>query len=185
MALPVPRRAGIEPQTSASESRHPINKAISLYTHTHTHLDFFLAGAFARLAGLAERVGLPPASDRLFLLFLTRSVRRLSYVLFCLWVSPPTDRFVWFVFDSEESFSFSLVQYLILHACCGLVLVFMLMFSSCCLTRRRLFGPDGTPYVVLWRPEALDCRVDIPPETFSGLDRKPPSLGFEPQTSCI
>ena len=32
------------------------------------------------------------------------------------------------------------------------------------LTRRSLFGPDGMPCVVLWRPEALDCRVLIPPE---------------------
>ena len=41
------------------------------------------------------------------------------------------------------------------------------------------------PYVVLWRPEALDSRVLIPPEAWSGLTRNPPSLGFEPQTSCI
>ena len=26
------------------------------------------------------------------------------------------------------------------------------------------FGPDGMPCVVLWRPQALDCRVLIPPE---------------------
>ena len=25
-------------------------------------------------------------------------------------------------------------------------------------------GPDGMPCVVLWRPEALDCRAPIPPE---------------------
>ena len=36
-----------------------------------------------------------------------------------------------------------------------------------CLTRRSLFGPDGMPCVVLWRPEALDCRAPIPPETWS------------------
>ena len=28
--------------------------------------------------------------------------------------------------------------------------------------------PDGMPCVVLWRPEALDCRVLIPPETWDG-----------------
>ena len=28
-----------------------------------------------------------------------------------------------------------------------------------CLTRRSRFGPDGMPCVVLWRPEALDCRM--------------------------
>ena len=27
------------------------------------------------------------------------------------------------------------------------------------LTRRSLFGPDGMPCVVLWRPEILACRV--------------------------
>ena len=53
------------------------------------------------------------------------------------------------------------------------------------LTRRNLFGPDGMPCVVLWRPEALDCRVLIPPEALNGLTRNPPSLGYEPQTSCI
>ena len=31
----------------------------------------------------------------------------------------------------------------------------------------------------------LDCRVLIPPETWNGLTRNPPSLGFETQTSCI
>ena len=44
--------------------------------------------------------------------------------------------------------------------------------------------PDGGPCVVLWRPDSLDCRVLIRPETWSGLTRNPPSLGFEPQTSC-
>ena len=29
------------------------------------------------------------------------------------------------------------------------------------LTRRSLFGPDGMPCEVLWRPEALDCRLLI------------------------
>ena len=59
------------------------------------------------------------------------------------------------------------------------------MFVVCFLTRRSLFGPDGMPCVVLWRPEALDCRVLIPPEAWNGLTRNPPSLGFEPRTSCI
>ena len=54
-----------------------------------------------------------------------------------------------------------------------------------CLTRRNIFGSDGMPCVVLWRPEALDCRVFIPPEAWNGLTRNPPSLGFEPQTFCI
>ena len=44
---------------------------------------------------------------------------------------------------------------------------------------------DGMPRVVFWRPEALDCRVLIPPEAGNGLTRNPPSLGIEPQTSCI
>ena len=39
--------------------------------------------------------------------------------------------------------------------------------------------------MVLWRPEARDCRALIPSETCNGLTRKPPSLGFEPQTYCI
>ena len=50
---------------------------------------------------------------------------------------------------------------------------------------RVLFGPDGMPGVVLWRLEALYCRVLIPPGTWRGLARNPPSLGLEPQTSCI
>ena len=41
------------------------------------------------------------------------------------------------------------------------------------------------PCVVLWRPEALDCRVLIPPDLWSRLIRNPPSLGLEPRTSCI
>ena len=41
------------------------------------------------------------------------------------------------------------------------------------------------PCVVLWRPEALDCRVPIPPEAWSWLTRNPPSVGLEPRTSCI
>ena len=41
------------------------------------------------------------------------------------------------------------------------------------------------PCVVLWRPEALDCRVLIPPEAWNGLTPNPPSLGFEPRTSRI
>ena len=34
--------------------------------------------------------------------------------------------------------------------------------SNSCLTLRSLFGPDGVPCVVLWRPEALDCRELYP-----------------------
>ena len=41
------------------------------------------------------------------------------------------------------------------------------------------------PCVVLWRPEALDCRVLIPPEAWNWLTRNPPSLGFKTETSCI
>ena len=37
-----------------------------------------------------------------------------------------------------------------------------------------LFGLDGMPCVVLWKPEALDCRVPIPPETWHGFTRNPP-----------
>ena len=36
-----------------------------------------------------------------------------------------------------------------------------------CLTRRSRFDPDGMSCVVLWRPEALDCRALIPPETWN------------------
>ena len=36
-----------------------------------------------------------------------------------------------------------------------------------------------------WRPEALDCRVRFPPETSNGFTCNPPSVEFEPQTSCI
>ena len=48
-----------------------------------------------------------------------------------------------------------------------------------------LLGLDGRPCVVIWRPEALDCRVPIPPEAWHWLTRSPPGLGFEPQTYCI
>ena len=41
------------------------------------------------------------------------------------------------------------------------------------------------PRAVLWRPEALDCRALIPPETRNGSARNPPSLGCEPRTSSI
>ena len=37
-----------------------------------------------------------------------------------------------------------------------------LLFSF--LARRNLSGPDGMPCMVLWRLEALDCRVQIPPD---------------------
>ena len=36
-------------------------------------------------------------------------------------------------------------------------------------------GPDGMPRAVLWRPEALDCRLRIPPEPWNGFTRSPPS----------
>ena len=52
-------------------------------------------------------------------------------------------------------------------------------------TRINLFGPGGMPCVVLWRPEALDCRVLLPSETLTWLTRNPPSLRFKPRTSCI
>ena len=55
----------------------------------------------------------------------------------------------------------------------------------CFLTRRSLFDSDGMPRVVLWRPEALDCRLLIPQEACNGPTPNPPSLGFEPETSCI
>ena len=37
------------------------------------------------------------------------------------------------------------------------------------------FDQDGMPRVVLWRPEALDCRAIIRPETWNGFTRNPPS----------
>ena len=45
------------------------------------------------------------------------------------------------------------------------------------------FGPDGLPCVVLWRPQAQNCRVLIPPETWNRFTRNPPSfrLGFNHQ----
>ena len=46
-------------------------------------------------------------------------------------------------------------------------------------------GPDGMPCGVLWRLEALDCSVLIPPETWNGLTCNLPCVGFEPQTSSI
>ena len=43
-------------------------------------------------------------------------------------------------------------------------------FRSCFVFMRRShFGPDGMPCVVLWRPEALDCRMPTPPETWNGF----------------
>jgi len=53
------------------------------------------------------------------------------------------------------------------------------------LTRRSLCGLNGMPCMMLWRPEAFDCRELTPPETWSGLTPKPSTLGFEPQTFCI
>ena len=53
------------------------------------------------------------------------------------------------------------------------------------VTRRSLLVLTEFPCVVLWRPEALDCRVLIPPEAWSWLTRNPPSVGLEPRTSCI
>jgi len=38
-----------------------------------------------------------------------------------------------------------------------------------------------SPCELLWRPEALDCRVRIPPEASNGLTPKPPSLGLKPR----
>ena len=40
------------------------------------------------------------------------------------------------------------------------------------LTPSSLSGPDGRPFVVLWRPEGLDCRVPIRPETWNGTEPK-------------
>ena len=45
-------------------------------------------------------------------------------------------------------------------------------FAFLILTQRSLFGPDGMPCVVLWRPEALDCRALIPPETCKPVTRQ-------------
>ena len=70
----------------------------------------------------------------------------------------------------------------------SLIIFFFAQFPEMrCLfwARRSLLGPDGTPCVVLWRPEALDSSVLNPPEAWSGLTRNPPSLRFEPRTSCI
>ena len=38
-----------------------------------------------------------------------------------------------------------------------------------------VFAPNGMRFAVLRRPEALDCRVCIPPETSNGFARDPPS----------
>ena len=35
------------------------------------------------------------------------------------------------------------------------------------MTRRSPFSPDGMPHRVLWRPEAVDCWVLIPPEAWN------------------
>ena len=44
------------------------------------------------------------------------------------------------------------------------------------LTRTGFYCcPDGVPCAVLWRSEALDCRVLIPPEIWNGSTREPPS----------
>ena len=47
----------------------------------------------------------------------------------------------------------------------------------CFLTQRSLclIHHDGAPCAVLRRPEALDCRVRIPPETCTAFTRDPPS----------
>ena len=54
-----------------------------------------------------------------------------------------------------------------------------------CVIVCAVCGPDRMPCVVLWRPEALDCRVLVPPEAWNGLTPNLPSLGFEPRTSSI
>lgn len=41
---------------------------------------------------------------------------------------------------------------------------------------------DDMPCVVLWRPDAIDCRVLIPPETWNGFTRNRLAT-FESQTS--
>ena len=46
-------------------------------------------------------------------------------------------------------------------------------------------GPDGMPWVTLWRPEALDCRAPFPPETWNGFTRNLPSVRFDLRTSYI
>ena len=48
--------------------------------------------------------------------------------------------------------------------------------NSVCLTRRSYFVRMELPCVMLWRPEALDCRMLIPPEAWNGLTPNPPSL---------
>ena len=54
-----------------------------------------------------------------------------------------------------------------------------------CLTRSTFVVRMNCSFVVLWRPEALDCRVLIPPEAWNGLTPNTPRLGIEPRTSCI
>ena len=55
-----------------------------------------------------------------------------------------------------------------------------------CDSEESFFGPDGISLRgVLWRPEALHCRVLIPPEAWNCLARDPLSLGGEPRSSCI
>ena len=49
-----------------------------------------------------------------------------------------------------------------------------------CLVRMEL------PYVVLWRPEALDCRVPIPPEAWNGLaEGMAPAVWFPLRSACL
>ena len=57
-------------------------------------------------------------------------------------------------------------------------MLFMFIYAYHVLTRNNMFGPDGMPCVILWRLEALDCRVLVPPETWSEPTRNPPSVGF-------
>ena len=49
-----------------------------------------------------------------------------------------------------------------------------MLLAVVCLTRRSLSGLAEN--ALLWRPEALDCRVRVPPEACNGLTPNPPSL---------
>ena len=75
-----------------------------------------------------------------------------------------------------------------------LVVVVVVIYIEILLAKRRSFFFDSEelllfrmelPCVVLWRREALDCRVLLPPEAWNLLTHNPPSLRFEAQTSCI
>ena len=66
--------------------------------------------------------------------------------------------------------------------------IYIRVSSVCCSSldsEESCLVRTESPCVVLWRPEALACRALIPPEACTGFTPYTPSLGFEPETSCI